>query len=41
MYDDMKNFYHYKYERGGDQPGQRYEAQSAPQEPAASPSILE
>ena len=36
MYDDMKNYYHYKYERGGDRPGQRYETQpvqQAPQQP--------
>jgi len=29
MYDDMKNFYHYKYEKNGDQPGQRYDARSS------------
>ncbi|MBR5878256.1 MAG: hypothetical protein IKY91_01800, partial [Akkermansia sp.] len=32
----MKNYYHYKYERGGDRPGQRYETQpvqQAPQQP--------
>ena len=33
MYDDMKNFYHYKYEKNGSEPGQRYEVQQ-PTEPS-------
>ena len=28
MYDDMKNYYHYKYEKDGNQPGQRYDSRT-------------
>ena len=42
MYDDMKNYYHYKYEKGGDQPGQRYEPQTTPQpSPVYQPPVQE
>ena len=29
MYDDMKNYYHYKYEKNGTEPGQRYDTRQA------------
>ena len=29
MYDDMKNYYHYKYDKNGSEPGQRYDARQS------------
>jgi len=34
MYDDMKNFYHYKYEKNGNEPGQRYETKPVSETPS-------
>jgi len=33
MHDDMKNFYHYKYEKNGNEPGQRYDARTYAEQP--------